>query len=182
MQDMKKLTGNDTNGTNISLPRNMDINGPYTTWNLPYITLSNFDLLFGTSSLTQRSTWMAANTNYDPKILKGSNDFLNGKALWSPTTPIATECILQLSANAYESFVKNGISTEVMRGSWTNRDPASWQPSVSDNGTSDPQSLAWAKERGNILFDDLSYRTDLKLRSVPSKCCAAKPKRNAEHY
>jgi hypothetical protein len=88
-------------------------------------------------------TFMTADTTYEPRstinfkdtqtlllaimMLRAGNACLETNAPWNQTRPIATECALYFCANAYRTKNEDNILQEEVVGSWTIRDPSSYQ-------------------------------------------------------
>lgn len=90
---------------------------------------------------------------------------------WNESTPSALECALTLCVNAYQSNVKNGVFTENIITSWSQRDPSSYQPTDDNSVNYTPAEVAALDDAlGNSLYkvqDNFTvYRTDLRLATL----------------
>ncbi|KAI1075947.1 hypothetical protein F5B20DRAFT_557630 [Whalleya microplaca] len=116
----------------------------YTINALPRVNLTNYSDLNGTDrGLVSFSAYMAATAITDSKltltfqslntmvtavqVLRAAAGYETEGLIWDETNVTATECALFFYVNAYESVVQKGVLTERIVGSWSERDPASYQ-------------------------------------------------------
>ncbi|KAF1925703.1 uncharacterized protein M421DRAFT_103015 [Didymella exigua CBS 183.55] len=178
-----------TGGSSIPGPFNQ-VYGPsrYTAFTLQNANLSNddtarYDPDSGSKGGIQ-PTLLTTNISYDARdtirfrnlstmiasftIMKAGNDWLGGKVAWNASKPTATECALYFCANMYKAETRNGKLVETVIGSWSNRDPNSYQVDQ-NSGTVDVTGEKAAVEAylaehvGNMLYDTVLQRTDLRL-------------------
>lgn len=187
-----------TDGTSFDPPSNTLIDANYTSFELPYAHLSNYDVSQASEDKTDGqplfTAVIVANATNVPQetisfqdmetllvslaIIEGSDDWRRGKIPWKDSEPLATECALYLCANAYESRVRDGRLEGRTVRSWSQRDPASWKLALARGCKDDTECFeqnfrsveAWdnEKNRMNTLWSDVVERTDLRL-VVPSE-------------
>ena len=183
---VKVERGMGTGGANVPSPSNVLRISPYTAFILPNVNLSNADLATNQPiqgvRTGQEPTLLTANTTFDPlettsfqdlstmivsfKVMRASEEWMQGKVDWNASKPIATECALHFCANQYRAESQNGQIRETRLNSWVIRDPQSYQanPNASTVG-SDPNVDAWVASRGNTLYDRTVPRYDLRLHT-----------------
>ncbi|OSS48170.1 hypothetical protein B5807_07722 [Epicoccum nigrum] len=185
LSDQVKLEkGMGTGGANVPSPSNMKMEGPYTAFILPNVNLSNANgaknrPLQGRRS-GQEATLLTANTTFDPletisfqdlstmivsfKVMRASEEWMQGKVAWNASKPIATECALHFCANQYRAESQNGQIRETRLNSWVIRDPQSYQANPNASTVEPgPEVDAWVASKGNTLYDRYVPRYDLRL-------------------
>ncbi|OCL04734.1 hypothetical protein AOQ84DRAFT_225656 [Glonium stellatum] len=147
-------------GTNIYLPDNVEFDGNFTIFTLPYANISNYNAM----DLSSYTTMMATNTTTNPLqtisfqdvetllmgfvMIKAAERWLHGGISWELSTPVVTECALYLCINAYQSSVQSGKLKEDV-------------PLVDAPPAAIQDLYASAK---NVLYTDEDvFRTDLQL-------------------
>jgi hypothetical protein len=183
---VKVERGIGTGGANVPLPSNMMAVGPYTAFILPNVNLSNANGATNKPLQGRRTgmepTLLTANTTFDPletisfqdlstmilsfKVMRASEEWMQGKVAWNASKPIATECALHFCANQYRAESQNGQIRETRLNSWVIRDPQSYQANPNASTVaSDPKVDTWVASKGNTLYDRTVPRYDLRLRT-----------------
>jgi hypothetical protein len=191
--ELRASVGEGKGGSNVPSQGNLNLEARFTNYSLSYCNIKNWDLplkgpvtnwwdytTYGTNSPTR--TFMTANTTYDPLstikfqdsqtllmafvMLRAGNAWLETKASWNQSKPIATECALYMCANAYQTKSENNILQDEVIGSWAIRDPSSYQVTSVFNQTN---ASAWAAAQGYKLYEPLlSFgHEDLRLLLPP---------------
>ncbi|KAK6222352.1 hypothetical protein LQW54_001052 [Pestalotiopsis sp. IQ-011] len=153
----------------------MVVDDNYTKYTLPYVSLSNFDtkevfpayLAAGavsnpglTVSFQEDNTLIAA-----VAIIRATSGY-NGSN-WGETPVRATECALSFCTSAYAARVDNGILTESVLGSWSNRDLDSYAYIPSQLWTMSDEKFQVYEAYNNYSLRNTAFdfaRTDLTLR------------------
>ena len=170
---------------NIPLPSNLKSFVNYTAFTLPYANISNADAASYKDPRWKHregtdATLLTANTTIDPRqtmtsqdletlmmaftIIRVSEDWIQGKAGWNASQPVATECALYLCANVYEAESRSSKFRETLLHSWAMRDPFSYQADATLGTFNEgPAADAYVADHGPQLYDDLIPRTDLRL-------------------
>ena len=200
--EIKAIKGFDVRAPQVPIPNNILSNGSYTAFNLPYLNITNYDYSRGnrstfTSDYSGR-TYMTMNSTTDPDqtisfqklktllvafaVFKASDDWTEGNVDWNETKPIATECVLYMCANAYQSKIENGVFKEKVIGSWSAKDPKSYRPDPEAGAVSyNPNVEKWADEHGDDLYDTVVPRFDLQL-NIPKEESQAFPEDMARSF
>lgn len=164
----------DSSHVTINRPNQL-ITANYTKYTLPYVSLSNFDTgkLFPaymaaaavsnpglTVSFQEDNTLIAA-----VAIIRAASVY-NGSN-WSDTPVRATECALSFCTSAYSARVDNGILTESVLGSWSNRDLNSYAYIPSHLWTMSDEKFQVYEDYNNHSLRNTAFdfgRSDLQLR------------------
>ncbi|KAI1110608.1 hypothetical protein F5Y14DRAFT_428140 [Nemania sp. NC0429] len=96
------------------------------------------------------------------QIIQSGPGFLNNVSDWATTLPTATECGLYFCTKIFSSSVKEGTLNEDLLGTWSNRDPTSYQ--VTDAKAAYVRG-GWDEAHNYSLFiGERDYpRTDLQI-------------------
>lgn len=155
--------------------------GDYTTWSLPTANMRNYNQLYSPGNKTHPRTALVMNTTLQAvktvahrdleamliafTVIKASEEFLKEEKLWNDTRPVATECALYLCTNAYKAVSVNNVLEEHLVGSWSQREPHSYEADYSYYTT--PVNSTWADEvaakLGSYIHDRNELHTDLQL-------------------
>ncbi|KAF2014379.1 hypothetical protein BU24DRAFT_423344 [Aaosphaeria arxii CBS 175.79] len=184
-QHMIREHGHGENGSTTPQPSNIQMSeqDPYTRYNLPYGSISNYDMFRYSGQMTAISTGMVVNVTLDPSetihfkdtgsllasilTIKGSPEYLLKNQTWNSTTPVATECALYLCGKVYDSRVVEGVLQEQVTSSWAFRRKSSYQAIANPRMSLDEsKARAWTAEHP-VLYDIQAYRTDLQISSEP---------------
>jgi hypothetical protein len=193
--ELRTMAGEGSDGSNVPNQGNLFFKDGLTNYSLSYCNIKNWHTPLKTpdmnwweyttyGGLSPARTFMTANTTYDPQstirfkesqtllmafiMLRAGNAWLETKAPWNQTRPIATECALYLCANAYRTRSENNILQEEVVGSWAVRDPSSYRLSTNLTPSVQAKANAWDAAQGYKLYEPLlSFaHQDLRL-SMP---------------
>jgi hypothetical protein len=190
--ELRATVGQGSDGSNVPNQGNMFFQDGFTNYSLSYCNIKNWHIPFekldtdwwgyttyGSHAPTR--TFMTANTTYEPRstmkfkdsqslllafmMLRAGNVWLETKAPWNQTRPVATECALYFCANAYRTKSENNILQEEVVGSWTIRDPSSYQLSTNLTPPVQAKANAWDAAQGHKLYEPLLsfVHQDLRL-------------------
>jgi hypothetical protein len=194
---VKVESGIGTGGSNVPWPSNMAAESSYTAFILPNINLSNADSAKNGRLQGRRTgiepTLLTANTTFYPletisfqdlstmivsfKVIRASEEWMQGKVAWNASKPIATECALHFCANQYRAESQNGQIRETRLNSWVIRDPQSYQANPNASTvTPGPEVDAWVASTGNTLYDSTVPRYDLCLHTPLDESDESNPK------
>ena len=173
-------------GANVPLLSNVMMIVRYTAFILPGLNLSNANGAINRPLKGVRTglepTLLTANTTFDPletisfqdlstmilsfKVMRASEEWMQGKVAWNASNPTATECALYFCANQYKAESQNGQIRETRLNSWAIRDVQSYQANPNASTvTPGPEVDAWVASMGNTLYDTLVPRYDLRLHT-----------------
>lgn len=157
----------------------------YTAWSLPYANIRNYNARFTPEDDKRPQTTLILNATTDPvktiahqdletmllafATIRASDDFLAQKSLWNESRPTATECVLFLCANAYQAVSVNNALEERLIGSWSQKEPKSFEADYSHYvvPVNQTQEDTQARSLGKSILDANELRTDLQLIIPP---------------
>lgn len=157
----------------------------YTIWGLPTANIRNYNGRYNPENTTYVQTTLVLNTTIEAvttiahreleamlmafTVIKASPDFLSKEKLWNESKPIATECALFFCANVYKAVSVNNMLREQLLGSWSRREPQSYEADYSYYTTPVNRDLADKKaaDLGNNLYDLNNLHLDLQLTIPP---------------
>lgn len=155
--------------------------GNYTSYSLPYITLTNKDV-------GGLDAFLVADTTTNPGItvsfqyvdmmimtvgiIESDSKFADGDISWKDTNVTASECALYFCTRVYVAKVNLGTITESVVGSWAYRNNNSYLPTDEDNTfTNATMFTQYEISYNHSLWGDGVdfYRTDLQLQIPPEE-------------
>jgi hypothetical protein len=173
----------------VSIPWNSvhgaDYEDYYTVWDSSTANIRNYNGRYDPENTTHVQTTLVLNTTIEATttvahreveamlmaftVIRASPDFLSKEKGWNESKPVATECALFFCANAYKAVSVNNMLREELVGSWSSREPHSYEADYSYYTTPVDRDLADRKASalGNNLYDRNDLHHDLQL-TIPS--------------
>ena len=159
--------------------------GDYTSYSLPYVSLTNkdekgvfkaFKVAGGETNPGNTVSFQDLDTMLLAYGIIASEDYEANQTDWKDAHVTATECALWLCTQAYRFNVTNGVDKQTVLGTWANRDKDSYQPSGEGSLSPSPEKFVQFEEYNNrSLYTEFGdfYRTDLRLQIPPEEAVEA---------